>query len=336
MAKGNMFQGMARGKVGDIVFSRLNGEQISRVRNRNPRNPRTNAQLYQRAIMATVMQAYSQGKAIFDHSFEGFAKGAECQRRFMHLNSKALRELIASEIAAGTAAANCNAAVIGPGIKAATPNPYIISEGSLTNNIMYISDTNLRVRLPSGITMSSKISDYVAAKGLHENDIFTLVFFYARGGEPALFTFDAENHYANQYPTYFGYIRFRVKTTFTEEEDKTISDALFDDVFIVDSYVNARPESFTQEHLYEETGNLGDIVGADGHCGIAAAVIRSRSNEDLRSSETLQMCPAMEQTDIGDWDNTRFGIKSPYVLDAWSMGTNTLGNSDLILEGGGE
>ena len=43
------------------VFSRLNGQQVSRVRNRNPKNPRTNAQLYQRAIMATVMQAYSAG-----------------------------------------------------------------------------------------------------------------------------------------------------------------------------------------------------------------------------------------------------------------------------------
>ena len=73
MAKGNLFQGMGRGKVGDVVFSRLNGEQISRVRNRHPKNPRSNSQLFQRAIMATVMQAYSAGKAIFDHSFEGYA-----------------------------------------------------------------------------------------------------------------------------------------------------------------------------------------------------------------------------------------------------------------------
>ena len=71
MAKGNMLQGMARGKVGDVVFSRLNGQQISRVRNRQPYNPRTNKQLIQRAIMATVMLGYSAGKEIFNHSFQG-------------------------------------------------------------------------------------------------------------------------------------------------------------------------------------------------------------------------------------------------------------------------
>ena len=92
MAKGNLFQGMGRGKVGDVVFSRLNGQQIARVRNRNPKNPRTNAQLYQRAIMATVMQAYSAGIAIFDHSFQGKEVGAQNQRRFMALNAKLLRE----------------------------------------------------------------------------------------------------------------------------------------------------------------------------------------------------------------------------------------------------
>ena len=87
MAKGNMLQGMARGKVGDVVFSRLGGEQIARVRNRHPKNPRTNAQLYQRAIMATVMQAYSAGKVIFDHAFQGREIGAGIQRRFMALNA---------------------------------------------------------------------------------------------------------------------------------------------------------------------------------------------------------------------------------------------------------
>jgi hypothetical protein len=94
MAKGNLFQGMARGAVGDVVFSRLNGQQVSRVRNRQPANPQTNAQLYQRAIMATVMQAYSFGKKIFDHSFEGKKKGSECQNAFLSLNSLKLRSAI--------------------------------------------------------------------------------------------------------------------------------------------------------------------------------------------------------------------------------------------------
>ena len=75
MSKGNLFQGMARGSVGDVTFTRVNGQQVARVRNRKPKNPRTNKQLYQRAIMATVMRAYSAGRAIFDHSFEGVKFG---------------------------------------------------------------------------------------------------------------------------------------------------------------------------------------------------------------------------------------------------------------------
>ena len=60
---------MGRGKLGDIVLTRIDGQQIARPRNRQPKNPRTNKQLYQRAVMATVMQAYSAGIKIFDHSF---------------------------------------------------------------------------------------------------------------------------------------------------------------------------------------------------------------------------------------------------------------------------
>ena len=49
MAKGNLFLGMGRGSVGDVTFYRADGQQLSRARNRKPRNPKTNAQLIQRA-----------------------------------------------------------------------------------------------------------------------------------------------------------------------------------------------------------------------------------------------------------------------------------------------
>jgi hypothetical protein len=52
MAKDNLFLGTARGSVGDIVFSRLDGQQVARVRNRAPRNPQSPAQMVQRIIMS--------------------------------------------------------------------------------------------------------------------------------------------------------------------------------------------------------------------------------------------------------------------------------------------
>ena len=47
MSKGNLFLGFGRGKVGVVVFSRLNGEQVTRARNRSPRKPKYPLQLLQ-------------------------------------------------------------------------------------------------------------------------------------------------------------------------------------------------------------------------------------------------------------------------------------------------
>lgn len=92
MAKDNLFLGMARGKVGDVVFSRLNGVQVSRARNRAPHNPQSPAQMVQRIIMSSVGKAYSFMQAICNHSFEGFETGQLSQRKFMEVNVGLLRD----------------------------------------------------------------------------------------------------------------------------------------------------------------------------------------------------------------------------------------------------
>lgn len=44
-----MLLGYARGSVGDVTFSRVKGQQVQKARNRRPNNPRTEAQVLQRA-----------------------------------------------------------------------------------------------------------------------------------------------------------------------------------------------------------------------------------------------------------------------------------------------
>lgn len=95
MAKDNLFLGTARGSVGDVTFSRLNGLQVARVRNRSPRNPQSPAQMVQRIIMSTVGKAYSFMSEICDHSFEGFESGQLSQRKFMEVNIGLLRDKVA-------------------------------------------------------------------------------------------------------------------------------------------------------------------------------------------------------------------------------------------------
>lgn len=95
MAKGNIILGQMRGSIGDIVFWRGNGEQLSRSRNRRPANPRTDSQLTTRIILKTCSTAYS--KLMFDYAnqtFQGAKIGAENQRKFMSANTKILRDYI--------------------------------------------------------------------------------------------------------------------------------------------------------------------------------------------------------------------------------------------------
>lgn len=99
MAKDNLFLGTARGSVGDVTFSRLNGVQVARVRNRSPRNPQSPAQMVQRIIMSTVGKAYAFMSAICDHSFEGFESGQQSQRKFMEVNVGIMRDLVADVLA---------------------------------------------------------------------------------------------------------------------------------------------------------------------------------------------------------------------------------------------
>lgn len=72
MAKGNIILGYLRGSIGDITFFRAKGQQLSRARNRAPANPRTVAQMDQRAKMACAVKFFGQvGANFYKYAFEG-------------------------------------------------------------------------------------------------------------------------------------------------------------------------------------------------------------------------------------------------------------------------
>ena len=71
MSKGNMLLGYARGSVGDVVFSRTNGQQITKARNRNPNNPRSISQMMQRSLFISAVKFYQLARAkFFKFAFE--------------------------------------------------------------------------------------------------------------------------------------------------------------------------------------------------------------------------------------------------------------------------
>lgn len=338
MAKGNMFQGMARGKVGDVVFSRNNGEQISRVRNRHPKNPRTNKQMYQRAVMATVMQAYAAGQEIFNHSFQGKSVGAENQRAFLSKNSKLLRGLMASEIEAGTTALNCNVAVVAPGAISPVPNAFMISEGTYPENFFAFDDTI------TGFTTTQPnegetIAQYATRMGLVQGDIYTFCALIISGDTPSFtvrgVTSATEAAYKpeSQYPCAFAFVRLQVKdvSSVTTPALSAKLSALFD----VTASKNAS-DLILQSDLGSDI-TLSSVFSTTVFPAISAnnlasvGCIRSRLDEDLRSTSFMHVCAGTSRDVDG-----MYGITSAYALAAWQQGTEALGDSDLILEGGDE
>lgn len=129
MARGNMLLGHARGKVGSVVFSRLNGKQITRALAESVKNPRTDGQNVQRAIFATVNGFASAVRDIVDHSFQSYKEGSVSVNRFVSINVKKLRELYLSGAA-------CDIMPKGEGLPYA--NPYRFSIGSLGMQRLFI------------------------------------------------------------------------------------------------------------------------------------------------------------------------------------------------------
>lgn len=91
MAKDNLFLGFARGAVGDVVFTRSGGTQVSRARNRAPLNPQTVLQALQRVFFKHCSLAYRVLSPICDHSFESAKSKGENYDAFMRTNIEKCR-----------------------------------------------------------------------------------------------------------------------------------------------------------------------------------------------------------------------------------------------------
>lgn len=333
MAKGNLFLGQSRGKVGDIVFYRQDGEQVTRTRNRHPRNPRSNPQQYQRAIMATVTAAYKAGRQIYDHAFQGFTVGAGCQREFLKRNAKLLRSLIADDLAAGNVGEATSGRVIGPGTGSPVGFPgLLISAGEYPMRAFVFSSADPEGMTPAQWKLPTAVADetraaYSSRVGLLANDIFTFaMYYYDAEADPIIFRISGVTGDAGalQYRQHFAFLRLRVREDFTKAT-AVMTGVTMADVFVFDTFSADIDTATLSAKAFDEELTLNEIVeapgGAEGYIGL----IRSRLDQDLRSDSEL----------VWSSPTGYAGISSEWVLDAWTQGTDAVGNSSLILEGGG-
>lgn len=330
MAKGNLFQGMARGKVGDVVFYRMNGWQMSRVRNRKPKNPRTPEQMYQRAIIATVMKSYSAGKEIFDHSFQEYRFGEDNMRRFNSINAIYLRNLIKQEVTNGTDETESNVRVVGYKSPSCVANyGFTVSEGTLVNDFLTVhtgtqsEDEGFSIRMPT-VKSGETIKQYFDRLGIYNDDIFTIVAFLPQN-EIVSSIEGISSPFSKQHDTKFAWYRMRI--TGDLSQSTTADSANFMDFVTIESNNNGL--NLTKTDL-----KLGGTFGAASIVDMSAsnslgtiAVIRSKNNSTLRSTEQLKWMSAKPQY-------KQFGITTEWILDAWMKEKDTIGQSELILEGG--
>ena len=89
MAKSKSFFGMRTGSTKSLTFQVYRGEQITKDRVYRVSNPRSEAQMTQRALIPIVAAARSALKGLIDHSFEGVAYGETSLREFSKQNLRA-------------------------------------------------------------------------------------------------------------------------------------------------------------------------------------------------------------------------------------------------------
>lgn len=91
MAQSKSFFGLRKGSTKTLTFSVYNGKQVTKDRVTDVKNPRSSAQMKQRAIMATAIHGYSALKEICDHSFEGITYGQKSMNYFVTENARMIR-----------------------------------------------------------------------------------------------------------------------------------------------------------------------------------------------------------------------------------------------------
>lgn len=89
MARSKSFFGLRTGSTKSLTFQVYRGEQITKDRVYRVSNPRSEAQMTQRALIPIVAAARSALKGLVDHSFEGVAYGEASLREFSKQNLRA-------------------------------------------------------------------------------------------------------------------------------------------------------------------------------------------------------------------------------------------------------
>lgn len=345
MATGNLFQGLGKGSIGDVVFYRNNGKQVSRVRNRQVKNPKTSAQMAQRTIMQNVSQAYSAMKEIVDHSRQGISYGAKTMAAFMKDNLNVARlaaasggEIAASWVNRGTQVPPVFPLVMSRGTLEPQSGKFAISSISMAESTFHALTSKQLFPLDSQSTADVQVraDTFMSAMGLSKGDMLTICFVVA----DSPYKFGEDN---STLKTRFVFGRIKIKTDFDQEElTKPILESGvidYEGSHLVNQYDEGSSDLSLIEIGQQKAGNdkLRLIIypnGATNALGsviLAACVIKSTKEgaSYLRSTESMIVSSEALPEDVS------FNSFEDALLSYQQKG-ESLGGSPYYLNGGNE
>lgn len=184
MAQSKSFFGLRKGSTKSLTFSVLNGKQVTKDRVVGGKNPRSQAQMIQRMCMATASAGYAAMKQIVDHSFEGYAYGADNMSRFISLNTKAIK----ADYNGDQDAFGYNPY----GDRQLRQGAYIVSQGSASpvsigffNTSRGANDAKVNILLAEPAEGGVYSADYVMNNlGVNVGDMATFVMIGAKNASP--------------------------------------------------------------------------------------------------------------------------------------------------------
>ena len=135
MAKSSSFFGLRSGSTKSLTFQVYKGQQITKDRVTRVSNPRSEAQMTQRALIPIVAAARSSLKGLVDHSFEGVAYGETSLREFSKQNLRTGALSVTSYSPNGVSNAGFANLIVANG---SVDAKYTLKESTTSSNV-YIS-----------------------------------------------------------------------------------------------------------------------------------------------------------------------------------------------------
>lgn len=331
MGKGNLLQGMGRGKLGDTVFYRANGSQMFRMRNRIVKNPKSVGQQIQRSLMATVTKAYSQLQIICNHSFENVAYGAASQAYFVKKNLDLLRKAAitySENNLSGIGEYNMPYIVAPGSVATVCPNRLVISEGSLVQGAFTVEDGTWdeAMIVKPKVGLLGTVEEYLDSLG---DNMYTLV--VVRAVKPFVGTeADKQGHALWSTEIIFSRIK-RNDVPLSEEDSVKKLEVIGGGIA---KYLTIESNMANTDRLYDWFSGEVPFTGYDMACCVIAS--KFNGSKWLRSSASLVVNKNEnfneEKTDVKTASG--FGLDFAYGLDLWTGTSQSLVTSNKLLNGG--